>query len=155
MSARPSSFAASRMSTAESLSQEDLVDAYNEVFTVRGGASLAGPGPQVDYVEDLLKRMAELDARPFEPLDLAKIRALPKSQLLRLMFKAVAGHFISGPSALRSDVCRLQADPVSGTLEVYREGQDGEVVLTVISVVLLLVLLFMLYKRETDKKEKT
>jgi len=134
----------------DSLSEADLVEAYNGVFSVKGGAPLARAGPQVEYVEDLLRRMPEVGAAPFQPLELSQIRALPKNQLMRLLFKAVAGHFVSGPSSLRSDVCRLQADPLSGALEVYREGGDSEVVLIVISLVLLLVLFFLLYKREAE-----
>lgn len=142
-------------SPGEYLDDQDLVDAYNAVFSIKGGAALSKTGPQVNYAEDLVKRVAEVGAPPFEPLDLGKIRALPRNQLMRLLFKAVAGHFVSGPSSLRSDVCRLQADPVSGALEVVRDGADSEVVLIVISAILLFVLVFMLYKRETEKKEKT
>lgn len=131
------------------LSPEDLVSAYNAVFAVRGGAAVTRVGPQVHYVEDLLRRMPELGASPFAPLDLASIRNLPKNQLMRLLFKAVAGHFIAGPSSLRRDVCRLQADPLSGKLDLYRDGGDNEVVLIVISLILLFVLFVMLYRRET------
>lgn len=132
----------------DTLTREDLVEAYNSVFSVRGGAPVAKHGPQVDYVEDLLKRVADLGAPPFRPLELGEIRALPKNQLVRLLFKAVAGHFIAGPSSLRGGVCRLQADPVSGTLELYRDGCNNETVLVVIAMVLLCVLVVMLYRRE-------
>jgi len=130
------------------LSPEDLVSAYNAVFAVRGGAAVTRVGPQVYYVEDLLRRMPELGASPLAPLDLAAIRNLPKNQLMRLLLKAVAGHFIAGPTSLRGDVCRLLADPVSGTLELTRDGGDNEVVLTVIALILLIVLAVMLYKKK-------
>jgi hypothetical protein len=67
--------------------------------------------------------------------------------LLRLLFHAVAGTYISGPSALRRDVCRLEADQVTGTLEVTRDGGDNEEVLTVVSLVLLCVLAVLLYRQ--------
>lgn len=137
------------MQEPEQLTPEDLVSAYNDVFSVRGGALVSGPGPQVDYAEDLLRRA--VGAPAFRPLNLTEIRATPKNQLMRLLFKAVAGHFIAGPSSLRGDVCRLLADPVSGTLEVTRDGGDNEVVLTVIGLVLLSVVFVMLCKRKAPE----
>ena len=137
------------MAQNETITDEDLVSAYNSVFSVRGGAALTKRGPQVQYVEDLLRRMPELGSPAFAPLDLASLRSLPKAQLLRLLFKAVAGHFIAGPSSLRRDVCRIQADPLSGKLEVYRDGGDNEVVLIVISLILLFVIFMMLYRKES------
>lgn len=138
----------------ETLTSEDLVSAYNSVFAVRGGAAVAKNGRQVQYVEDLLRRVTDLGADPFRPLDLEKIRSLPKAQLVRLLFKAVAGSFIAGPSSLRRDVCRLQADPLSGTLELYRDGGENEVVLIVISLILLLVLFMMLHRQESARTDK-
>ena len=149
----------SAVEDAEALSQEDLVEAYNAVFSVRGGAPVTKRGPHVHYAEDLLRRMPELGAQAFRPLSLAEIRAIPKNQLARLLFKAVAGHFIAGPSSLRADVCRLQADPVSGALELVKEGGSSQVALVVISLVLLCVLFVMVYRREQErdkaKAEKT
>jgi hypothetical protein len=139
---------------SEEISGQDLVEAYNAVFSVRGGATVAKRGPQVHYAEDLLRRMPELGAQAFRPLDLAEIRSLPKNQLMRLLFKAVAGHFIAGPSSLRGDVCRLEADPASGALELVRDGGTSQVALVVIALVLLCVLFVMLYKREQER-EKT
>ena len=123
-----------------------LVDAYNAVFSVRGGARLASPGPHVGYVEDRLRVL--VGAPPFAPLDLARVRALPQADLLRLLFRAVAGAYIAGPSALRGEVCRIQADQATGGLEVARGGGDHEAVLTVVAVVLLCVLGAMLYRRD-------
>jgi hypothetical protein len=136
---------------AEPPSPEDLVEAYNSVFSVKGGAPVAKYGRQVQYVEDLLRRLPEAGAPAFEPLDLARIRALPKGQLLRLLFKAVAGHFVAGPGSLRRDVCRIQADPISGALDLYRDGCSSEVALTVIALVLLCVLSVMIYRREAAR----
>lgn len=126
--------------------REDYVSAYNAVFTLKGSAPVAKYGRQVEYIEDLVRRMVAAPA--FQPLDLAAIRALPKNQLMRLLLKAVAGHFIAGPTSLRGDVCRLLADPVSGTLELTRDGGENEVVLTVIALILLVVLAVMLYKKK-------
>jgi hypothetical protein len=127
-------------------SGESLVEAYNAVFSIKGGAPLLRPGAHVEYVEDLLRRL--VGANPWRPLDLAGVRAMPEGKFLQILFKAVAGNFISGPSALRSDVCRLEADQVTGTIEVTRDGGDNEVVLTVISLILLCVLGVMMYRRE-------
>jgi hypothetical protein len=124
-----------------------LVDAYNAVFSVRGGAPLASPGSHVGYVEDRLRVL--VGAPPFAPLDLAAVRALPQPEFLRLLFRAVAGAYITGgPSALRADACRLQSDQATGALEVTRAGGDHEAALTVIAVVLLCVLGAMMYRRD-------
>jgi len=130
---------------AEVPTADELVSAYNAVFTLKGGAPVARSGRQVEYVEDLARRM--VGAPAFRPLDLAQVRNLPRNQLLRLVLKAVAGHFVSGPSSLRGDVCRILADPASGTLEVTRDGGDNDVVLTVIGLILLVVLAVMLYRK--------
>jgi hypothetical protein len=132
---------------------EDLVSAYNDVFSVRGGAPLSKYGQQVQYAEDLLRRI--VPSRPFQPLNLTEIRNMPRNQLMRLLFKAIAGHFIAGPSSLRGDVCRLVADPVSGTLEVTRDGGGSEVALTVIALILLIVLGVTLYKGSRIVQDKT
>jgi hypothetical protein len=125
---------------------ESMVAAYNAVFTVKGGAPILRPGAHTGYVEDLLRRL--VGAPPWRPLDLAAVRAMPEDKFLQILFKAVAGNFISGPSALRSDVCRLEADQVTGTIEVTRDGGDNEAVLTVITLILLCVVAVMVYRRE-------
>jgi len=135
--------------SSEVPSAEDLVSAYSDVFSVRGGAVVSKRGPPVEYAEDLLRRA--VGAPAFRPLNLTDIRALPKNQLMRLLFKAVAGHFISGPGSLRGDVCRLVADPASGTLELTRDGGNNEVALTVIALILLVVLGVMLFKGERKR----
>jgi hypothetical protein len=123
-----------------------LVDAYNAVFSVRGGAQLASPGQHVGYVEDRLRIL--VGAPPFAPLDLARVRALNQTDLLRLLFRAVAGAYIAGPSALRGEVCRIQADPTTGGLEVALGGGNHEAALTVVAVALLCALGDMLYRRD-------
>ena len=133
-------------SAAEIPGGDILVAAYNTVFSVRGGAPVLRAGSHVEYVEDLLRRL--VGANPAGPLDLSAVRALPQDRFLGLLFRAVAGNFISGPSALRSDVCRLEADQVTGTIEVTRDGGDNEAVLTVIALILLCVLAIMMYRRE-------
>lgn len=127
-----------------SFTAEELVSAYNDVFSVKGGALVSGKGAHVDYAEDLVRRA--LGAPAFRPLNLTAIRNTPREQLIRLLFKAVAGHFVAGPSSLRGDVCRLVADQVSGSLELTRDGGENVVVLTVISLVLLAVVLVMMFK---------
>ena len=127
-------------------SADSLVAAYNAVFSIRGGAPLLRPGSHTEYAEDLLRRL--VGANPWRPLDLAGVRAMPEDKLLQILFKAVAGNFISGPSALRSDVCRLEADQVTGTIEVTRDGGENEAALIVISLILLCVVAAMIYRRE-------
>jgi hypothetical protein len=134
-----------KLEMGDELTAEDLVAAYNDVFAIKGGAVVSRRGVHVEYAEDLLRRAVEVPA--FRPLNLTEIRNVPKGQLVRLLFKAVAGHFIAGPSSLRGDVCRLLADPVSGSLELTRDGGEDVVVLTVISLILLAVVLVMLCKR--------
>lgn len=122
-----------------------MVTAYNAVFSVHGGAPLARTGQHVHYVEDRLRIL--LSARPDRPLNLSSVCAMRSDALLRLLFHAVAGTYISGPSALRKDLCRLEADQVTGTLEVTRDGGENEEVLTVVSLVLLCVLAVLLYRQ--------
>ncbi len=131
---------------AEIPSGESLVAAYNAVFSVKGGAPVLRPGAHVEYVEDLIRRL--VGASPWRPLDLAGVRAMSEDKLLQILFKAVAGNFISGPSALRSDVCRLEADQVTGTIEVTRDGGGSEVVIIVICVILLGVVGLLVYRKE-------
>jgi hypothetical protein len=130
----------------ETPSAESRVAAYNAVFSVRGGAPILRPGAHTEYAEDLLRRL--VGANPWQPLDLSGVRAMPEDKFLQILFKAVAGNFISGPSALRSDICRLEADQVTGTIEVTRDGGDNEVVLTVITIIMLCAVLVMVYRRE-------
>ena len=130
----------------ETASADALVEAYNAVFSVHGGAPLLRAGRHVEYVEDLVRAL--VGAPAFRPLNLTAVRALPQSTLLRILFKAVAGNFVSGKSALRSDVCRLEADQVTGTIEVWRDGGENEAVLMVMCLILLCVLAVMLYRRE-------
>jgi hypothetical protein len=130
----------------ETPSSDSLVDAYNAVFSVHGGAPVIKTGKHTDYVEDLVRALVGTPA--FQPLNLTAVRALPQSSLLRILFKAVAGNFVSGQTALRTDVCRLEADQVTGTIEVWRDGGENEVVLIVITLILLGVLVGMLYNRE-------
>jgi hypothetical protein len=134
-----------------SFTPDELVSAYNDVFSVRGGALVSGKGAHVEYAEDLVRRA--VGAPAFRPLNLTEIRSTPRDQLIRLLFKAVAGHFVAGPSSLRGDVCRILADPVSGSLELTRDGGENEVVLTVISLVLLAVVFVMLCKRRDVKAD--
>jgi hypothetical protein len=128
-----------------------LVEAYNAVFAIDGGAVLASPGRHVGYVEDRLRVLA--GAPPFEPLDLARVRALPQADLLRLLFRAVAGAYVTGPAGgLRAGACLIRADQTTGGLEVARAAGDHEAVLTVIAVVLLCVVGAMLYRRDRAPK---
>ena len=125
--------------------QDAMVAAYNAVFSVHGGAPLARTGAHVQYVEDRLRIL--LRAPPNQPLNVSSVCSIGTDALLRLLFHAVAGTYISGNSALRKDVCRLEADQVTGTLEVTRDGGDNEGVLTVVSLVLLCVLAVLLYRQ--------
>ena len=134
---------------AEPPAAQALLDAYNDVFDVVGGARLISSGPHTHYVEDRLRTL--LRAPPDSPLDLGLFRALPQADLLKILFRAVAGEFVSGPSSLRPATCRLEADPVSGTIEVTRDGDGHEAVLTVIAVVLLCVLAVTMYRRERPR----
>lgn len=138
--------------SSDDITDADLVSAYNDVFAVKGGALVSGKGAHVEYAEDLVRRAVAAPA--FRPLNLSDIRGTPKNQLLRLLFKAVAGHFIAGPSSLRGDVCRLLADPVSGSLELTRDGGDNEIVLMVISLILLAVVFVMMCKRRDPETGK-
>jgi hypothetical protein len=76
---------------------------------------------------------------------------MSEDKLLQILFKAVAGNFVSGPSALRSDVCRLEADQVTGTIEVTRDGGGSEVVIIVICVILLGVVGLLVYRKENPQ----
>jgi hypothetical protein len=122
-----------------------LVRAYNDVFSVRGSAPITEAGVHVQYVEDRLRVL--LGARPDAPLNLTSVCALAPDAFLRLLFKAVAGDYISGATALGGGMCRLTADQRTGALEVTHGGAQHEVVLTVISLLLLCVLGVLLYRQ--------
>ena len=134
---------------SDAFSEDALVDAYNAIFAVRGASQLVGEGPHVQYVED---RVRILLAVPHDaPLNISSVCALAPDALLRLLFKAVAGDYISGPGALGGDSCRLLADQRSGSLELTRGGDNNEAVLTVISLVLLCVIGVLLYRQPAGR----
>ena len=135
-----------------------VVRAYRRVFRVRGNAEIvAGHGPPVSYAIDRLRVLLG-DALPATShgestvLDLSSVRALPTDELLRLLFLAVAGDYVTGPAALHPVICRLEADPLTGTLDVVSGRADAEAALTVIAVVLLLVVIMGAYRREPGGK---
>ena len=125
---------------------DELVAAYNAVFAVDGGAPLAGPGPHVDYAEDRLRAL--LGAPPGAPLNLSAVCALPVAPLLRLLFQAAAGEYVTNAGALEPQACRLVADQATGALAVARDGDGSEAALTAIALVLLCVVAALLYRRE-------
>jgi hypothetical protein len=125
-----------------------LLAAYRAVFRVRGGAEIVGPGPTTAYAADRLRVLLGGQG----PLDLAPARALAQPELLRLLFLAVAGDYVTGPAALQPALCRLEADPITGTLAVTSARPDAEAALTVIAVVLLLVVVMTTYRRESAQK---
>jgi hypothetical protein len=129
----------------DAFSSDALVGAYNAVFSVRGAAALASRGPHLEYVEDRLRVLlaTPLDAR----LNASSVCGLAPEALLRLLFKAVAGDYIAGGGALGGDACRLVADQRSGVLELTRGGDEDEVALTVVSLVLLCVVAVLLYRQ--------
>jgi hypothetical protein len=143
--------APARPRTRMAAQPDAMVAAYNAVFSVHGAAPLARAGPHTAYVEDRLRIL--LGTRHDAPLNASSVCALAPDALLRLLFHAVAGTYISGPSALRKDVCRLEADPVTGTLEVTRDGGENEEVLTVVSLVLLCVLAVLLYRQAPPRRQ--
>lgn len=121
-----------------------LVQAYQSVFTPKGGSTVATVSPPVTYVEDRLRVLVGID--PDDPLDLSRVRAMDQARLLQLLFRAVAGDFTAGPNALRPDVCRLVSDPVTGFVDVTRSGEEDEPVLAVIAIILLCVTGVMMYR---------
>lgn len=128
---------------------DDLVSAYNAVFSVRGASTLAGVGPHVHYAEDRLRVL--LAVPPDAPLNLSSVRAQAPGALLRLLFKAVAGDYISGPGALGGDACRLLADQRTGALGLVRGEESNEAVLTVVSLVLLCVIGVLIYRQTAPR----
>jgi len=130
-----------------------VVRAYRRVFKVRGNAEIVGHGPPVSYATDRLRVLLG-DTLPGSShgestvLDLSPVRTLPSDELLRLLFLAVAGDYVTGPAALHPVICRLEADPITGTLDVVSGRADAEAALTVIAVVLLLVVIMGAYRRE-------
>ena len=133
--------------TFENVTSQQILDAYNAVFSLRGGSSVANHGPPTQYAEDMLRRMLHMEA--FQPFNLALVRSLPSDELLRILFRAVSGGLISGTSALQGGACKLLADPRTGVLELVQDGAEIQTVLTILSMLTLVVLAFMLYKRET------
>jgi len=130
---------------AETLTQQALITAYSSVFRVKGGATVVGFAPPVSYAADRLRVLLDIHG---EQIDLARVRSLDQPTLLRLLFLAVAGDYVTGPAALHPVICRIEADPFTGTLDVVSGKTSAENALTVIAVVLLLVIVVFTYRKE-------
>lgn len=114
-----------------------------------------GDGPPVAYAVDRLRVLLGSSLPPTgagEP-DLSLVRTLDQDELLRLLFLAVAGDYVTGPSALHPVICRLEADPITGAVDVVSGRADAEAALTVIAAVLLLVVVMNAYRREPGAKQ--
>ena len=127
----------------EPIEPDNLLHAYHAVFRVHGGSDVADLSPPVTYAAARLRVLLGDELA----LDLSHVRGLSQRALLRLLFLAVAGDYVTGPAALRPPVCRIEADPLTGTLDVTSARPDAEAALTVISVVLLLVLVLTVYRK--------
>ena len=126
-----------------------VLDAYVSVFSVASNARIASYGPAPAHAYDQL-RVLFPPGPAADPL--AAARALPDHELMRVLFKALAGHFVTGPSALRPAICTIQADPRTGRLDVSSNELNTETVLGVLCILLLLVVLGLLFRLERLKK---
>lgn len=127
-----------------------VLNAYVSVFSVASNARVASYGPAPAHAYDQLRVLFPPNDPAADPL--AAARGLPDDELLRVLFKALAGHFVTGPSALRPAICTIQADPRTGRLDVSSNELNTETVLGVLCILLLLVVLGLLFRLERLKK---
>ena len=123
-----------------------LIRAYGRVFVVKGRSTVVHLDPPVLYAENRLRVLLGSDSAA--PLDLAAARALGDEDLLTLLFRAVAGSYLTGPAALEQAPCHLSADPETGVIELGVRAADSEPVLISLCVVLLAVLAGYMYRHD-------
>jgi hypothetical protein len=134
--------------------QAQLIAAFNAVFKVPTFAMIADNitnSPSITYVQDRLKLL--LQVPPHTELSRDSVCAnLDDDALLRVLFRAVAGDYITGASTLDpgSTPSRVSivSDAVTGYLTLQEPSKrDTENILTAMCVILLGVLFLRIYKQ--------
>ena len=120
------------------VAEADIISAYSKVFVVKGTTKVVHRDPPVLYAEDRLRIL--LGTRSDNRLDLQSVRAMKDEELMVVLFRAVAGSYLTGKAALQHAVCHLSADPETGVIELGLHTADSEPVLISLCVVLLCVL---------------
>lgn len=149
---------AGRRSTAAAVDPDVVLAAYRRVFTMATNVELTAFGEAPAYAFEQLRVLlppaqgttanATAVSWPAAEDVLGATRALEDRDLLMVMFKALAGHFVTGPAALRPATCIVQADPRTGALRVSSNEVNTETVLGVLCILLLLVVLGLVFRLE-------
>ena len=113
-----------------------------------GSVKLNTPGPPTQYAIDRLRILTNCPVNETDVVSFTRNLSTPK--LLEILFKAVAGDYVSGPSALSVNICRLQSDPMTGMLSLVDETQENRTVLTIFVVILFVILGYLIYKKQNN-----
>lgn len=127
------------------LNNNTLLAIYNDVFSMKGNVKLYSPGPPLQYIVDRIYILTEC---PVTSNIMDCVYRLPQEKMASLLFKAVAGDYIAGPTAFSVDICRIQSDPMTGFLSFVDETQENRTVLTIFVVILFVILGYIIYERE-------
>ena len=152
--------------------------AFASVFSVRGNPIVTSYGPAPRYAFHRLRILfpaaSPKNATPasdypdpdpaasvpsssfFDPLATVRSASTDDTQLLVLLFKALAGHFVTsrgGTSGLSSPPCTIVADPRSGGLDVESSEITSETVLTMLSILLLLTVVVLVHRIDVLEKK--
>lgn len=121
---------------------ETLIQTYNNVFAIQKHANIVHVSPPIVYI---INKLYALTDCPSETDVLQCTRQLPDNVLVEILFKAVAGDYITGRGALSSASCTIVADPVTGYLSVVDTTQENRTILTIFVFVLLICVGWILY----------
>ena len=123
---------------------EITVNAYNSVFSVNGDLQVMSVSPPVLYIKNRILSM--LSCANFQNNILLCARNLTDSQLMQVLFKAVAGDYTIGNGALQQQTCVIKADPTTGYLSIQDKTQENRALLTIIIIILFVTLGWILYR---------
>jgi hypothetical protein len=125
-------------SSPEPIDPTALIRAYTAVFHVKGNPVVLNRVAPVRYAEDRLRTV--LHADPTDPISLTGVRNMSQVDLLTLLFKAVAGEYVTHKAGIAPNPCYIVADPDTGILESVTHAEETQPVLVGMCVVLLCIL---------------
>ena len=111
-----------------------LIKEYSHVFKVKGNPIVVSRAGVVVAAEDRLRTLLHLP--PDHPPDLFTVRNMTQTELVRLLFYAVAGAYATDPRAQ----CPFLMDADTGALEPATENSENEGVLVGMCITLLCIL---------------
>ena len=120
-----------------------LIEQFVQVFKVKGNPVIVNKGAPVAFAEDRLRVL--LHGGTVGAVNLQVVRDMPQPELVRLLFRAVAGVYATDPHAR----CSLVTDPATGALEsILDDASENQGALIGMCVTLLCVLGVVLLRRK-------